>query len=52
MKCRNESFKDKTRPARIAYNKQRKVCVSILHKCKKSCYENLDAKYIAHIQKF
>ena len=37
MKCRNESLK---------------VCVSILHKSKKSCYENLDTKYIAHIQKF
>ena len=52
MKCRNESLKDKTRAARIAYNKQRKLCVSILHKSKKSCYENLDTKYIAHIQKF
>ena len=31
----NEYLKDKTRAARIAYKKQRDVCVSILRKSKK-----------------
>ena len=42
----NEYLKDKTTAARIAYNKQRNVCVSILRKSKKSYYENLDSKNI------
>ena len=33
-RLRNEYLKDKTRAARIAYKKQRNVCVSILHKPK------------------
>ena len=51
-RLRNEYLKDKTRAARIAHNKQRYVCVSILHKSKKSYYENLDAKTITDIKKF
>ena len=34
-RLRYENLKDKTRVARIAYKKQRNVCVSILRKCKK-----------------
>ena len=43
-RLRYEYLKDKTRVARIAYKKQRNVCVSILRKCKKYYYENLDTK--------
>ena len=45
-RLRNEYLKDKTNAARIAYKKQRNVCVSILRKSKKSYYENLDTKNI------
>ena len=49
---RNECLKDKTRAARIAYNKQRNVCVSILRKSKKSYYENLSTKNMTDNKKF
>ena len=45
-RLRNEYLKDKTRTARIAYKKQRNVCVSILRKSKKRYYQNLDGKNI------
>ena len=48
----NQHLKDETRVARIAYKKQRNVCVSILHKFKKCYYENLDIKNITHNEKF
>ena len=43
-RLRNEYLKDKTRAARIAYKKQRNLCVSILRKSKKCYYENLDTE--------
>ena len=49
---RNAYLKDKTRAARIAYKKQRNVCVSILRKSKKCYYENLDTKNIMDNKKF
>ena len=51
-RVRNEFLKDKTRAARIAYNKQRNVCVSILRKSKKCYYENLDSQNITYNKKF
>ena len=51
LKLRNEYLKLKTRVARIAYNKQRNVCVSILHKSKKSYNENLNTKNITNNKK-
>ena len=51
-KLRNTYLKDKTRAARIAYKKQRNVCVSILRKSKKCYYENLDTKNITDNKKF
>ena len=45
-RLRNAYLKDKTSAARIAYKKQRNVCVSILRKSKKCYYENLDIKNI------
>ena len=49
---RNAYLKDKTRAARIAYKKQRNLCVSILRKSKKCYYENLDTKNIMDNKKF
>ena len=51
-KLRNECLKGKTREPRIAYNKQRNMCVSILRKCTKSYYENLETKNITDNKKF
>ena len=51
-KLRNTYLKDKTRAARIAYKKQRNVCVSILRKSKKCYYETLDTKNITDNKKF
>ena len=51
-RLRNEHLKDKTRAARIAYKKQRNVCVSILCKSKKCYFENLDTKNITGNKKF
>ena len=51
-RLRSKYFEFKTRAARIAYNKQRNMCVSILRKSKKFYYENLDTKNIADKGKF
>ena len=51
-RLRNEYLKDKTRAARIAYKKQRNVCVSILQKSKKCYYEHLDTKNATINKKF
>ena len=48
----NKYLKDKTRVARVAYKKQRNVCVSILRKSKKCCYESSDTKNITNSKKF
>ena len=50
-RLRNAYLKDRTRAARIAYKKQRNVCVSILRKSKKYYDENLDAKNITNNKK-
>ena len=47
---RNVYLKDKTRAVRIAYKKQRNVCVSVLRK--KIDYENLDTKNVTDNKKF
>ena len=49
-KLRNVYLKDKTRAVRIAYKKQRNVCVSVLRK--KIDYENLDTKNVTDNKKF
>ena len=49
-KLRNVYLKDKTRAVRIAYKKQRDVCVSVLRK--KIDYENLDTKNVTDNKKF
>ena len=36
----------------MGYNKQRNICVSILHKAKRSYFENLDIKNLSDNRKF
>ena len=48
-RLRNEYLKVKTRSARIAYKKQRNVCVCIFRISKKCYYKDLDAKNITFI---
>ena len=48
----NLTNKNKTRAVRIAYKRQRNVCVSILRKSEKYYYENLSAKNITDNKKF
>ena len=45
-RLRNAYLKDRTRAARIAYKKQKNICVRILRKSKKYYYQNLDTKNI------
>ena len=51
-KLRNKFLKQKTTETRSAYNKQRNICVSILRKAKRSCFENLDFKNLSDNRKF
>ena len=46
-RLRNEYLKLRTRAARIAHNKQRNMCVTILRKSKTSYNGNLDTKNIS-----
>ena len=51
-RLRNKSLKLKTEDARIAYKKQRNVCVSLLRKTKKNFYELLNPGLISDNKKF
>ena len=41
-KLRNQFLKIRTPEAKLKYNKQRNLCVSLLRKTKRNYYENLD----------
>ena len=41
-KLRNQFWKKRTSEAKLKYNKQRNLCVSLLRKAKRNYYENLD----------
>ena len=51
-KLRNAFLKEKTESNKKVYCKQRKICVSILHKSKKQYYLNLEASKVANNKKF
>ena len=51
-KLRNKFLKQKSTETRSAYNKQRNVCVTILHKAKISYFGNLDIKNLTDNKKF
>ena len=50
-KLRNLFLKTKTRVSKMKYDKQRKVCVSIIRNAERSYYENLDLKDITNSKK-
>ena len=49
---RNQFLKTRTSEAKLKYNKQRNLCVSLLRKTKKNYYENLNLNDISHNKKF
>ena len=51
-KLRNQFLKKRTLEARIKYNKQRNICVSLVKKAKRNYYENLDLYDINDNKKF
>ena len=51
-RLRTAYLKDKTGAARITYNKQRNVCLSIWRESKKFYYKYLDTKDITNNEKF
>ena len=51
-KLRNQFLKKRTSEAKLKYNKQRKLCVSMLRKTKRNHYKNLDLNDINDNKKF
>ena len=51
-KLRNQFLKKKTSEAKLKYNKQRNLCVSMLRKAKSNHYENLVLNDINDNKKF
>ena len=51
-KLRNQFLKKRTLEARIKYNKQRNICVSLVKKAKRNYYENLDLNDINDNKRF
>ena len=51
-KVRIKFLKQKTTETRLAYNKQRNICISILRKAERSYFENLDIKNLIDSRKF
>ena len=51
-KLRNQILKKRTLEARIEYNKQRNICVSLVKKAKRNYDENLDLNDINDNKKF
>ena len=51
-RLRNIYLKQRTETTKVAYNRQRNKCVSILKKSKKSYFESLDTKFVKDNKKF
>ena len=51
-RLRNIYLKQRTETTKVAYNRQRNKCVSILKKSKKSYFESLDTKFVKDNEKF
>ena len=45
-RLRNKFLRERTNESKIAYNKQRNICVSLLRKTKRDYFANLDTKII------
>ena len=51
-KFRNSFLKEKTEESKSLYNKQRNICVILLHKTKRNYYAQLDNKIVTDNRKF
>ena len=51
-KLRNNFLKEKTDLSRLAYNKQRNICVYLLKKAKREYFGNLDTRVVTDNKKF
>ena len=51
-RLRNKFLREKTSEPRIAYNKQRNICVSLLRETKRDFFANLDTKIMKGNKKF
>ena len=51
-KFRNSFLKEKTEESKSLYNKQRNICVILLHKTKRNYYTQLDNKIVTDNRKF
>ena len=51
-RLRNKFLKNRTETNRVCYNKQRKICVSLLRKTKKDYYANINKKDVIDNKKF
>ena len=52
FRLRNKFLKERTNESKIAYNKQRNICVSLLRKTKRDYFANLDTKIMKSNRKF
>ena len=51
-RLRNKFLRERTKESKIAYNKQRNICVSLLRKTKRDYFANLDTKIMKDIGNF
>ena len=51
-RIRNKFLRERTNESKIAYNKQRNICVSLLRKAKRDYFANLDTKIMKDNRKF
>ena len=51
-RIRNKFLRERTNKSKIAYNKQRNICVSLLRKAKRDYFANLDTKIMKDNRKF
>ena len=51
-RLRNKFLRERTKESKIAYNKQRNICVSLLRKTKRDYFANLDTKIMKDNRKF
>ena len=51
-RLRNKFLRERTKESKVAYNKQRNICVSLLRKTKRDYFANLDLKIMKDNGKF
>ena len=51
-RLRNKFLRERTKESKVAYNKQRNICVGLLCKSKRDYFANLDTKILEENRKF